>query len=152
MATKNQISAIHAIKRARGWGEEEYRTALTYYGVGSASDMTFAQARDFISAFGTIGNTARNSPPVPENQVEKSKGYRGLGTAGSPNDHLTQGQADEISAMEKKLKWNQGTTLFWIQKVLNKSCSVEMLMQFEARKLIHVMHRLQVTGKQRRKA
>ena len=131
-ATPAQIKAIHAIMRQKGWNDEEYRTVLSYYGVASAKQFTIHDASDFIATFGT--RLPDPVPPAPAGHV-----YCGRGVAGTPNDHLTQAQADEVEKFERILGWSGSKTLLSIQKYLHKSASVEMLMQFEARKLIHIM-------------
>lgn len=135
MATKNQLAAIHSIRRARGWTDNTYLVVLENWSVQSSRDLTSKQASEFISTFGT--RTPQAPQPAP-----KGHRYGGFGQHGEPNSNLTQDQADAIAKYERLLGWNKNRTMFAIQKYLHKSCGVEMLMQFEARKLIHIMSRL----------
>jgi len=124
-ATKEQKAAIHCIKAAQGWDDAAYRAVLSSYHVDSSSDLTVKQASHFISHF-----SARHAPP-------KKSRYRGTGD-GVRNGHLTQAQADEIARLEDALGWTENPKRLrgFIFRTIGKRCSVEMLMAYEASRVL----------------
>jgi len=128
-ATKNQIAAIHAIKAHHAWDDKEYRGILSSYGVTTSLNLFYDQADNFIQKFGT------------KKQKENHSLYIGKGR-GEKNDHLTQGQADEISRLQKKLDMDFNRLTGLIYRVLKKVTPPEMLMNYEASRLINVLQKM----------
>lgn len=47
--TKAQVKQIHVLKTKLGWDDETYRNALRPYFVNTSKELTFSEARTFIS-------------------------------------------------------------------------------------------------------
>lgn len=126
--TFGQTKAIHAIRRARGWDDEAYRSALSGYSVATSKDLTRDEASEFIAKHGD-----------PDRIRFVRHRYTGKGIADGRAGRLTQEQADEISALEKTLNWRPETTVKIIRRMTGKNASPEMLMKHEAVKVILCM-------------
>lgn len=129
--TPGQVKAIHAIAGARAWTDQEYRERISLYnGVTTSKDMSYLDADDFIKRFGT--------------RPDYHNRYAGRGSKMKPNGHLTQAQADEIARLENKLKMtdNPHRLRGLIVRVFTKNCTPDMLMNYEAGRLIMVMQKM----------
>ena len=127
--TKNQVAAIHAIKAAHDWDDRAYRGILSSYGVTTSLNLLYNQADNFIKQFGT-----KKAKPQTGLYVGKGRGGK--------NDHLTQGQADEITRLQKKLDMDFHRLTGMIYRILKKVTPPEMLMNYQASRVIMVLQKM----------
>ncbi len=146
--TKKQIKAIKTISKIVFSNDDEYRAALSGYGVKSCTEMTFTQAGVLINDLTNLadskthsGRVRPSSAGVPSPSVQKQKKYYGSGKRGYKR-HLTKLQAERIKILEGLLKWNKDTTVKFIGKQTKNLSSVEMLMNWQAVKVIIGMQRI----------
>ena len=135
--TKDQIRAIRTIASRMFPDDDAYHNWLmNNYHVASTKDLSKQMASQIIEMLGD---------PTHTKISEESKGrYYGGGNPGSNRDHLTQAQADEIARLEDALGWTENPKRLrgFIVRQIGKHCTVEMLMNYEARKVISGMKKM----------
>ncbi len=164
MASTAQIKAIHTLKSKLHLDDENYRMNLSRYGVNSTTDKNFSSkmAGDFIKhlskSVASIRFSAEAEKHSATGDVAKKK-YYGTGERGYQH-HLTPMQAERISILENLLQWNESEDrsqksedsnkrlLGFIFKQTGKQKAVQMLMNYEAGKVIVGMQRILAIGDQ----
>ncbi len=145
-ASSAQIKAIHTLKSKLHLDEETYKTNLSRYGVKSSTDDNFSRdmATDLIKSMSKIINTnSKTSPDSSTGLPSYGTGRRGY------QKHLTQLQAARIEILEELLGWkgdsgeeNHKRLLGFIFKQTGKQTAIQMLMNYEAGKVIVGMQRI----------
>ena len=146
--TKRQIKALQTASgkifssdtERRDWLEENY-------GVRSFKDLDAVKAGELIKKLdkrkpGTHTNTSKGGGCPSSAPSYAGKGKRGQ------QKHLTEAQAERIRLMEYLLGWDKNRTCGFIYKQINRNKvvnvfkSVEMLMNYEAVKVIVGMEKI----------
>lgn len=143
-ATKKQITVIKALSSKIYDDDKDYRFALSGYGVDSCKKLSITQASDFISKL-SLHNSSKTQQPAVLTPTAGTAVYKGTGKRGRQR-HLTAAQAERISILEKLLGWDKNRTIGFIKKQTNKNKSVEMLMNYEAGKVIVGMQMILVNS------
>ncbi len=124
MLSKNKIKAIGILRNSVFAGNNEnYYAMLSGYNVKSCKDLTERQASSLIAKLHELEGTSR-----------KTK-YSGKGKRGSQT-RITKLQAERIELLMSLLGWNDKSIYKFINKQLKKNSGVEMLRNYEARKVI----------------
>jgi len=135
--SKNQIKAVRTLASKAFPDDETFRTALSGYGAEHTGELSYFDARDFITKLSAIVN----KNPKEAEKFTKKKKYYGTGERGRQR-HLTPLQAERILLLEELLGWNEVRTRGFIKKQINKDTAVQMLMNYEAVKVIVGMQRI----------
>jgi hypothetical protein len=134
-ATTAQIKALKTLFRKNDLNAEDEDRILAGYGVKSCTKLTIKSASSLITK-------------LSEGLKKPDKKYTGKGTRGQQM-HVTQLQAERIDLLQQLNGWgNQGLYKF-IARQTGKNKPVQMLMNFEAVKVIVGMERV-YAGKNRR--
>lgn len=138
LATKKQVIVIKALASKIYSDDDEYRFALKSYGVDSSKKLTIEQASSFITKLSLHKKSSKTQQNPAAGGTAPAAGsaiYTGTGKRGMQR-HLTAAQGVRISILEKILGWNKNSTYDFIKKQTGKNKSVEMLMNYEAGKVI----------------
>ena len=130
--TKKQIIAIKTLSDKLGLTDAEEDEML--YGNSSVSNLSKRQASALI---GELSKRCENNPPKHKPRT----GYTGKGSKGQQM-HLTQPQAERIGLMKTLLGWSDAGIQSFIHRQIKKLKGVDMLMSFEASKVIVGMGRV----------
>ena len=141
--TKGQVKAIKTAQKHVFKSDEDYRFTLSQnFGVNSCTALTYYQAQDLIKRLAKLTNYNTNSGSGrPTSAGVSSSNYRGRGKRGTQK-HLTQLQADRITLMEKLLGWKPESTTKFIKRQTGNLTGVQMLMNWQAVKVIVGMQRI----------
>lgn len=129
--TKAQVKKLRTVASKVFETDEDYRDALRFYGCDSTVLLTKDQASDFISRL--------------EGKQPPKRSYKGTGKRGR-QQHLTPAQAERIEILESLLGWNRTRTNGFIKRQVRHFKAVEMLMNYEAVKVITGMQRIIANG------
>lgn len=148
--TAGQIKKIHTVKSIlmkKGiMSEDDHRSALAGYGVESSKDLSYFQAHNYMESLEklipeTERLTHKNGTAGTQSRPTRRKRYEGKGERGRQR-HLTPLQAERIRILEDLLGWNSVSVQRFIYKQIGKLKGVEMLMNYEAGKVIVGMQRV----------
>lgn len=136
--TNKQIIALRTAAAKVFRDDEEYHMwlAQNFDGICSTKDLSSADARQAITLLRKTLNYSASG--------RFSKVYTGQGKKGSAASMLTPDQAAKIGALCGLLGWheNRGRLFGFIERQTGKKCDVQMLLNYEAQKLIIGMQKL----------
>lgn len=124
MLELNKIKAIGILRRKVFRNDDDYYSALSSYGVGSCKDLTERDAKRFIAQLHELNGDSKN------NVRYSGKGKRGT------QKRLTKEQAERIGILQDLLGWSGKALFGFIYKQTGKNIGPEMLMNYQAVKVI----------------
>jgi len=143
LITKNQIRAVRTLASRVFPSDDDYRSMLGTIGVESTRQLSFEQAKGIIAQLSKrVGTNPCHSERSEESHPKK---YYGTGKRGSQR-HLTASQAERIGILADALGWDDARLHGFLKKQLNKNTAVQMLMNFEAVKVIVGLERILADG------
>jgi hypothetical protein len=143
--TKNQIKAVRTLASRVFPTDDDYRAMLYTMNVTSTKDLTFHQAQELIADLSKIANSNSVIPERSYRESTKGKKYYGTGTRGQQR-HLTALQAERIGILSDALGWDDARLRGFLKRQLDKNTAVQMLMNYEAGKVIVGLQRIFTDG------
>jgi hypothetical protein len=131
--TKNQIKAVRTLASRIFPSDDDYRSMLATMNVTSTKDLSFAQAKILIGKLAEIAKKKNCHSRMPLSGIQKK--YYGTGKCGQQR-HLTAAQAERIEILVEALSWNDARLRGFLKRQLNKNTAIQMLMNYEAVKVI----------------
>lgn len=138
LATPNQIKAIKTISKMIFKTDADYREMLSGYGVQSCTKLDTNQATEVIKKL----SSGLKQPKAKPGKPYGSGTARGEKRKGKSSIHLTGAQAERIGMLADALGWNNTSITQFIQRQTGALKAVQMLMKYEAMKVIVGMTRV----------
>lgn len=146
LISPGKIKALHTVFPKAGLSREDYDACLAAYGVEHTNELYDYQAAELLmdlskrlpqeQKYTRTPHKTHKSPALPPAGHPSGHGKKGWQL------HLTQPQAERIAILGELLGWNSVSLHKFINRQLKKNAGVEMLMNYEARKIIIGMQRI----------
>jgi len=134
-----QISALRtaASKAFKGNNDDYYAWLSDTYRVNSTKSLNFVQASEAITLLRKLCD-----------YKDELRRYSGSGKKGRAGSHLTQAQANKIDTLEILLGWHddRARLLAFIKRQTGQNSAVQMLLNYQASKVIIGMQRILADG------
>jgi len=143
-ANSDQVRAIRTLASKIFADDNEYHDSLEQnFGVRSCKSLTIAQASSFVKNLSShlSGTGLSSSGSVHPRASGTFNKYTGRGVKGRQK-HLTAYQAERIELLEKLLGWKSENTTVFVSRQVKLLKGVEMLMNWEAVKVIVGMQKI----------
>lgn len=141
-ASKGQVKAIRTLASKIFRDDDEYHDALmSNYGVKSSKDLRYYEASEFINKLSRLAGSTPTSAGGNTSPSAGAPSYYGKGKKGRQRN-LTPAQAERIEILKNILGWNEQSVLNFIHRQTRRLKGVQMLMNWEAVKVIVGMQRI----------